>query len=70
MSQGSGRTACPLSLILNPQVTCPCPQGPSYLPVSGAGRQASGQVWVLGQAVGTQLGHPALEQVLGFDLQK
>lgn len=46
------------------------PRGPSYLPMSGAGQWAAGHVQALGEAVGTQLGHPALEQVLGFDLQK
>lgn len=37
--------------------------------MSGAG-QATGHIQPLCQAVGTQLGHPALKQVLGFDLQK
>lgn len=40
-------------------------QAPSYLPVSGIG-----QVRALGQTVGSKLRHPALEQVLRFDLKK
>lgn len=46
-------------------ITCSHPRAPPYLPMSG-----TGHVQALGQAVGSQLGHPAMEQVLRFDLKK